>query len=121
LLFGDTNFILRTYARGRKEESSEGISGIKCFLTREGTAKPSRKPAIGSLSLGKCLETYGSEPVTLTLAVRSPQTIELPAVIDVLVAGSISLFFLDGADQILFGQFGVILHPQTPGFGSDIF
>ena len=36
----------------------------------------------------------------LVLAVRSPQKIELPAVGNVLIAGSISLFFLDGADQI---------------------
>jgi hypothetical protein len=57
----------------------------------------------------------------LALTVGPPQAIELPAVIDVLVAGSIALFFLNGMDQISFGQFGKIFDPHVTGFRPDVF
>jgi hypothetical protein len=57
----------------------------------------------------------------LALTVGPPQDIELPAVINVLVAESIALFFLKGADQISLGQFGIIFYPQVTGFRPDVF
>jgi hypothetical protein len=57
----------------------------------------------------------------LALAVRSPQAICLPAVINVLVTGNIALLFLNGTDQINLGHFGVILDPQITGLSPDVF
>jgi hypothetical protein len=45
----------------------------------------------------------------------------LLAIFNVLVAGSIALFFLDGMDQINLGQFGVILDPHLTSFSPDVF
>jgi hypothetical protein len=45
----------------------------------------------------------------------------LTAVINVLVAGIIALFFLDGADQIILGKLGVIFDPQITGLSPDVF
>jgi len=60
------------------------------------------------------------QPYALALAVRHPQTIILPAVVNILITGSIALFFLNSADQVSLCQSGVILHPQITSFGSDI-
>jgi hypothetical protein len=57
----------------------------------------------------------------LSLAVRPPQAIKLPAIVDVLVAGSIALLLLDGMDQIGLGHLGVILDAQVTGFNPDVF
>jgi hypothetical protein len=57
----------------------------------------------------------------LALAVRPPQAIKLPAVINVLVAGSIALFFLDGMDQIGLRHLGVIFDAHFTGFSPDVF
>jgi hypothetical protein len=57
----------------------------------------------------------------LSLAIWPPQAIKLPAIINILVAGSIALFFLDAMDQISLGHFGVILDAHFPGFNPDVF
>jgi hypothetical protein len=59
--------------------------------------------------------------LTFALAFSSPQAILLLAVLNVLVAGHIAFFFLDGMDQLSLGHLGVILDPHLPSFGLNVF
>jgi hypothetical protein len=55
----------------------------------------------------------------LNLAILPPEAVVHPAVVDFQETGGVAFRHLDGMDQVLFVQFGVVLHPKLPGFNAD--